>query len=106
MASTATNSKQQAHELIDRLSTGQVSAVVNLLEAMLDPVTVALANAPMDDEPVGKEEARDIAEGRAAATRGECVSNDDVLAEFGLTAGDFERMGRTPLEPEPQGPKQ
>ena len=52
MAYAATNPKQQAHELIDRLSTGQVSAVVGLLEAMLDPVSVALANAPMDDEPV------------------------------------------------------
>ena len=106
MASTATNRKQLAHELIDRLSAGQVSAAVNLLEAMLDPVSVALASAPIDDEPVGEEEARDIAAGRAATTPGEVVSNDEVLAEFSLTAADFERMGRTPLEPEPQGPKQ
>jgi hypothetical protein len=39
------------------LSAGQVSAVVNLLEAMLDPVSVALSIAPMDDEPVSEEEA-------------------------------------------------
>ena len=69
MATTATNPKQQAHELIDRLSTGQVSAVVGLLEAMLDPVSVALANAPIDDEPVSEEEAREIAEARAAIAR-------------------------------------
>jgi hypothetical protein len=92
--------KQQAHELIDRLSSGQVSAVVNLLEAMLDPVSVALASALMDDEPVGEEEARDVTEARAAVARGNVVSNEEVLAEFGLTAEDFERMGRTPLEPE------
>ena len=105
MASTATNSKQQAHELIDRLSAGQVSAVVNLLEAMLDPVSTALASAPIDDEPLSEEEARDISESRAAVARGSVVSNDEVLAEYGLTAEDFERMGRTPLEPDPHHPE-
>jgi hypothetical protein len=106
MAQAATNPKQHAYELIDRMSTGQVSAVVGLLEAMLDPVSIALANAPYDDEPVSEEEARDIAESRAAYARGEVVSNDEVLAEFGLTADDFERMGQTPLEAEPHRPGQ
>jgi hypothetical protein len=102
MATAANNPKQHAYELIERLSTGQVSAVVGLLEAMLDPVSTALANAPIDDEPVSEQEARDIAEARTAYARGEVVSNEEVLAEFGLTAGDFERMGQTPLEPEPR----
>jgi hypothetical protein len=104
MASVVTNPKQEAHELIERLSTGQVIAAVGLFKAMLDPVSVALANAPIDDEPVSEEEARDIAEARAAAARGEVVSNVEVLAEFGLTAEDFERMGQTPLDPEPHLP--
>lgn len=106
MASTATNPKQEAHELIDRLSTGQVIAAVGLFKAMLDPVSTALANAPYDDEPVSEEEARDIAQARAAAARGEAISNDDVLADFGLSPEDFERMGRTPLDPEPNRPGQ
>jgi hypothetical protein len=106
MATAATNPKQQAHELIDRMSTAQVSAFVGLLEVMLDPVSVALANAPIDDEPVSEEEARDIAAARAAVARGEVVSNEEVLAEFGLTAEDFERMGHTPVEPEPHHPGQ
>jgi hypothetical protein len=106
MATAATNLKQQAHELIDRLSTGQVFAVVGLLEAMVDPVSVALANAPIDDEPVSKEEARDIAEARSSYAHGEVVSHEEVLAEFGLTTEDFERMGRTPLEPGPHHPGQ
>jgi hypothetical protein len=106
MASVVTNPKQEAHELIERLSTGQVIAAVGLFKAMLDPVSVALANAPIDDEPVSEEEARDIAEARAAAARGEVVSNEEVLAEFGLTAEDFERMGQTPLDPEPHLPGQ
>jgi hypothetical protein len=106
MATAATNPKQQALELINRLSTGQISAVVGLLEAMLDPVSIALANAPYDDEPVSAEESREIAEARASFARGEGVSNEEVLAEFGLTAEDFERMGHTPLEPEPHHPGQ
>jgi hypothetical protein len=106
MATAATNPKQEAHELIERLSTGQVIAAVGLFKAMLDPVSVALANAPIDDEPVSEEEARDIAGARAAAARGEVVPNEEVLAEFGLTAEDFERMGQAPLDPEPQHPGQ
>jgi hypothetical protein len=101
MATAATNPKQQAHVLIDLLSVGQVAAVVNLLEVMADPVTRALANAPIDDEPVSEEEARDIAAARAAVARGEVVSNDEVLAEFGLSPEDFEHMGQAPLDPEP-----
>jgi hypothetical protein len=100
MAGAATNPKQQAHELIDRLSAGQASAVVNLLEAMLDPVSAALASASMDDEPTSEEEARDVVESRAAIARGEVISNDEVLTDFGLTVEDFERMGSTPLKPE------
>jgi hypothetical protein len=106
MAQAVTNPKQQAHELIDRISTAQASAVVGLLEAMLDPVSVALANAPIGDEPVSEEEARDIAEARAAYARGEVVSNQEVLADFGLTTEDFERMGRTQLDAEPHPPSE
>jgi hypothetical protein len=103
MALAATSPKQQAHELIDAMAPGQVSAVVGLLKIMLDPFTRTLANAPFDDEPVSAEEAREIAAARASLARGEGVSNDDVLAEFGLSAEDFARMGHTPLEPHAPG---
>ena len=105
MATAATNPKQEAHELIDSMAPGQVAAV-GLFKAMLDPVSAALANAPIDDEPVSEEEARDIAQARAAAARGETVSNEEVLAEFGLKTEDFERMAQTPLDPEPHHPGQ
>jgi hypothetical protein len=99
MATAATNPKQQAHELIDSMAPGQVAAVVGLLKIMLDPLARTLASAPFDDEPVSAEEVREIAAARASLARGEGVSNDEVLAEFGLNAEDFARMGRTPLEP-------
>jgi hypothetical protein len=106
MATTATNPKQEAHELIDRLSTGQVIAAVGLFKAMLDPVSIALANAPIDDEPVSEEEVRDIAAARASLARGEGIPHEQVLAEFGLSTEDFERMGHTPLDTEPHHPGQ
>jgi len=45
------DTKEHAYELIDRLPPNQLSAVVGLLEAMLDHVSLAIANAPIDDEP-------------------------------------------------------
>jgi len=103
MASAANNPRQQAHELIDRMATSQVFAVVGLLETMLDPVAHSLANAPLDDEPTGEEEAREIAAARASFARGEGIPHEGVLREFGLSLEDFERMGRTPLEPTTSG---
>ena len=101
MEMTLTRQREHAHELIDRMAPGQIAAVVGLMEVLLDPVARSLANAPYGDEPVSEQEARDIAEARAAYARGEAVSNDDVLADFGLTVDDFERMGRAPLGAEP-----
>ena len=99
MTHNSTNEKQQAHDLIERLAPSQISAVVHLLEVMTDPVARSLANAPLDDEPVTEEEAREIAAARASLDRGEGIPHEQVLAEFGLTLEDFERMGRTPLDP-------
>jgi hypothetical protein len=102
----ATNPKQEAHELIDRLSTGQVIAAVGLFKAMLDPVDRAIANAPFEDEEISDEENRAVAASKAWLKDHEPIPNEEVLAEFGLTAEDFERMGQTPLEPESHHPGQ
>ena len=94
------NEKEQAHELIERLVPSQISAVVRLLEVMTDPVARSLVNAPVDDEPVSEEEAREIAAARASLDRGEGTPHEKVLAEFGLTPEEFARMGRTPPAPD------
>ena len=99
MANGSTDEKQHAHELIDRMAPGQVAAVVSLLEIMLDPLAPTLASAPYDDEPVSAEEAREVEAAKASLARGEGIPHEEVLAEFGLTSEDFERMGRTPLKP-------
>ena len=105
MATAATNPKQQAHELIDRMAPGQVSAVVGLLKVMLDQLTRSLANAPNEDELISEEENRSVAASKAwlAEHPGQGIPNEEILADFGLTSEDFERMGRTPLEPHAPG---
>jgi hypothetical protein len=100
MANGSTDERQHAHELIDRMAPGQVAAVVGLLEIMLDPLARTLASAPYDDEPVSAEEAREVEAAKASLGRGEVMAHEEVLAEFGLTSEDFERMGRTPLKPD------
>jgi hypothetical protein len=99
MANGSSDEKQHAHELIDRMAPGQVAAVVSLLEIMLDPLARTLANAPYDDEPVSAEEAREVEAAKASLAAGEGIPHEEVLAEFGLTSEDFERMGGTPLKP-------
>ena len=81
------NDKQQAHELIERLAPSQVSAVVGLLRAMLDPVARAIATAPIDDEPVTDEERQAVARSEAwfEERGGKGIPMEDVMAEFGLT---------------------
>ena len=93
MATTATTPKQQAHELIDRMSTGQVSAVVGLLETMLDPVDRAIANAPFEDEPISDKEARAVVASKAWLVEhpGGGIAYEEILAEFGVNPEDLDR---------------
>jgi hypothetical protein len=88
--------RQHAHELIDRLPEAQLSALVGLLETIVDPVTAALRNAPVDDEPITDEEERAVAEAREWLKHNEGIPHEQVLAEFGLTMADWERMSREP----------
>ena len=85
MAHDAGSEKKQAHELIDQLDPAQVSAVVPLLQFMLlDPVSRSLAAAPVEQESLSPEEAAALDEARAALDRGERISHEDILREFGL----------------------
>jgi len=97
------NTKEHAHELIDRMAPGQIAALVGLLEIMLDPVARSLANAPIEDEPISEEEIRSAEASKEWLKNHEPISHEEVLAEFGLTLEDFERMGRTPLDPQSKG---
>jgi hypothetical protein len=77
------NEKKQAHELIERLPPTQLSAVVGLLEAMLDPA--ALANAPAEEEEITPETAAALDRARESLARGEGIPHEEILREFGLS---------------------
>jgi hypothetical protein len=93
MATAATNPKQEAHELIERISTAQASAVVTLITTMLDPVDRAIANAPFEDEPISDEENRAVAASKAwlAEHPGEGIPHEEMLREFGINPEDLHR---------------
>jgi len=56
--------RQHAHRLIDRLPDSQLTALVGLLETIVDPVAVALRDAPFDDEEETDEERAAVAQAR------------------------------------------
>jgi hypothetical protein len=95
--------KEHAHELIDRMAPGQVAVVVDLLEIILDPVGRSLANAPFEDEPISEEEAHAVAASKIWLKNNQSIPHETVLTELGLSAEDFERLGRTPLDPRGSG---
>jgi hypothetical protein len=88
---STTDIKERAHELIDRLAPNQVSAVVGVIEALLDPVTTAIAAAPLDDEPLSPEDSQALERSEAwfEGRGGNGIPMEEVLADFGLTMEDL-----------------
>ena len=78
--------RQHAHELIDQLPEPQLTALVGLLESIVDPVAAALRNAPVDDEPVTEEEERAVAEAREWLRKngGKGIPHADAMRQLGL----------------------
>jgi hypothetical protein len=97
------DTKEHAHELIERMAPGQVAVVVRLLEIILDPAARNLSKAPLEDEPVSEEETLAVAASKTWLKNNQPISHEDVLSELGLSVEDFERMGRTPLDPTGSG---
>lgn len=56
------DTRQHAHQLIDRMPEAQLSGLVQFLETIVDPVATALRNAPLDEEPETDEEKAAVAE--------------------------------------------
>jgi hypothetical protein len=76
--------RQQAHFLLDALPDEKVSAVRGLLEVMVEPLSHSLAKAPVEEEELTPETAAALDRARASLARGEGVSHEEVLREFGL----------------------
>jgi hypothetical protein len=84
MAQNSTNETQKAHALIEMLPPAQLTAVVTLLEAILDPVAKSIASAPVEDEEITEETATAIERGRSSLAAGKGIPHEEVLREFGL----------------------
>ena len=80
--------RQQVHSLVDRLAPSQLAALRNLLEVMLDPVSRAIANAPVDDEPETEQERQAVAEATEWLQHNQPIPFEEVLSDFGLTVED------------------
>ena len=78
--------RAHAHELIDRLPETQLSALVGLLETIIDPVAAALRDAPIDDEPETEEERQDVAETRDWLKKkgGKGIPHNGAMRRLGL----------------------
>ena len=78
--------RQHAYRLIDRLPESQLSAVVRLLETMIDPVSTALSNAPLDDEEEAVEERAAVEQARRSLQRngGKGIPHNEAMHRLGL----------------------
>ena len=79
------DARQHVHDLIDRLPPAQLTAVAGLLESMLDPVSRALAMAPLEDEEIGEEEDRAVVRSNEWFKRHEGTPFEEVVAEMGFS---------------------
>jgi len=75
---------QHARQLLDHLAPDQVAAVVHPMEAMLDPVSRALADAPLEDEEISAEEEQGVAEAHEWLKHNLGIPFEQVVAELGL----------------------
>ena len=82
--------KQYALELLDRLGPAQLAAVVNLLESFLADERDTLSNS----------ERKAISEADEWLKHNQPIPHAEILAEFGLTMADWERMASEPLREE------
>ena len=78
--------RQQAHALLDLLPPARLGAVRNLLEVFLDE----------DSDTLSPAEAKAIAEADEWSRNNEPIPHQQVLAEFGLSMADWEKMSREP----------
>ncbi len=76
---------QQAHALLDMLPAEKLVAVRSLLEVMIEPLARSLSLAPYEEEELTPETIAKLDRANASLDRGEGISHEEILREFGLT---------------------
>lgn len=80
------DTRQHAHQLIDRMPETQLSGLVQFLETIVDPVATALRNAPLDDEPETDEEKTAVADAKTWLQQngGKGIPHAEAMRRLGL----------------------
>jgi len=84
--------REHAHHLLDQLAPAQLAAVVHLMETMVPPEE--------DCDTLSNAESKAIAEADEWLKHHPPIPHEEILADFGLTRDDWEKMGEEPA-PEP-----
>jgi len=87
-----TADRQYAHRLLEQLGPVQFAAVVRLLETMV--------SRDEDEDTLSRAEREAISEADDWLKHNQPIAHQDVLAEFGLTMTDWEKMAEEPLPEE------
>ncbi len=79
----------KAHELVGQLGPSKLAAVVQLMEVMIhDDIE--------ESDTLSPAEAKAIAEADEWSKHNAPIPHEEVLAEFGLSMADWEKMSREP----------
>jgi hypothetical protein len=90
MATNVIREKHQLHKMVDLLAPEQAQALRALVEVMLDPVARSIANAPVDDEPLTRDDEIALDQAREWLKRNQAIPHEQVLAELGITSDEIE----------------
>lgn len=90
MALDLQQERQEAHALLDRLPPAKLNAVRSLLEVMIDDD---------DDEKLTEEDRAAIQAGLDSLEQHGPIPMEDVLADFGLTMAEFEKLAAPETKP-------
>jgi hypothetical protein len=66
--------------------------MVSLIETMLDPVSRAIANAPVDDEQLTTECEKSLTEATEWMKHNKGIPHEQILAELGITQEEIEQF--------------
>ena len=76
--------REEVQRLLDSVPDDRLAQVQAVIEPFADPVALALANAPDDDEEFTDEDLAALAEARENYRRGETIPHEEVMREPGL----------------------
>ena len=83
MGTDLVQQRQLAHDLLDALPAEKLGTVRSLLEFLVEPLSRSLAQCTVEEEDLNAQTAAALDRSRASLARGEGISHQEVLREFG-----------------------